>query len=205
MPDTEAESSKKRKREAVDGNTAARRSQIVKRSKATLLICPMSTISNWQSQFMEHWDGKLEIFGGLSAPPNKDLVKPLRAPDNEFETLRVYIYHGSARRMDPNFIADFDVVITSYNTLGLEFSRQGGAVTAGDETPMSTGTGGNSDEDDVAVPLHGAVRADVQKEINSMEIADALLKKKKKGKTGKEQTSPLQAVDWFRVVLDEAQ
>lgn len=202
MPDTEAESSKKRKHDRMQDVSAARRSRIVKRSKATLLVCPMSTISNWQEQIQAHWDGKIEVYGGASAPPNRDLVKSAKVQDNDFETLKVYIYHGAMRRMDPTFLADFDVVITSYNTLALEFSKQGGPVTAGDETPLSTG---GSEDDDIAPPVHGEVKPEVQKEINSMEISDALLRKKKGRGTGKEQTSPLQAVDWFRVVLDEAQ
>ncbi len=34
---------------------AARQARIKAKSRATLIICPLSTITNWEDQFKEHW------------------------------------------------------------------------------------------------------------------------------------------------------
>ena len=47
-------------------------------SKATLIVCPLSTISNWEEQILSH------------------------VSDN---TLSVYVYHGSNRHSDATFLA----------------------------------------------------------------------------------------------------
>lgn len=222
---------KKRKRDETDKrNASLRQSRLSRRSKATLLLCPMSTISNWEDQIKEHWNGKVEVVGGAAGvmpskvpqkkwkPPKKD--DELSSDEEEdFDTLKVYIYHGSSRRADPSFISEFDVVITSYNTLAQEFSKMS-AVTGEDETASATPveTAGNSEDD--AAGMDGLMEAglnsrqtkpDVEAEIKASEVVDALRKPKgkKKGragaKPGAEQVSPLQAIEWFRVVLDEAQ
>ena len=226
-PAPSAKGKKRKQRDLTTKSAVTRRSRIVKRSKATLLVCPMSTITNWEDQIKEHWNGKVEIVGGAAGvmparlvekkwkPPKKDGESSSDEDDVDFDTLTVYIYHGSSRRSDPEFIGNFDIVITSYNTLALEFGRQ----SVGDETPTTPGdTAGNSDEDGSGIGINGdsslnsrATKPEVEAEIKAAEVADALLRKKKrKGlKVGKmsaaEQTSPLQAIDWFRVVLDEAQ
>ncbi|OXM76917.1 DNA repair protein RAD5 [Cryptococcus neoformans Bt63] len=203
---------KKRKRDDdLFKNLSARRSRITARSKATLLITPMSTIANWEDQIKEHWNGPVEIVGGASGVmPPKKIERKWKPPKGKgqdssedddlenFDLLRVYIYHGPSRRPDPKFISEFDVVITSYNTLANEFSKQNGAYDTETNTPGETAN--NSGDE-------GAENKKIlDSEIKPAEIA-ALMKSGKKGKgkarTG-DQTSPLQAIDWFRVVLDEA-
>ncbi|KAI1318098.1 hypothetical protein EDD11_007150 [Mortierella claussenii] len=67
------------------------------KSHATLIICPLSTVQNWEEQFDNH--------------VQKDF-------------LNVYVYHGGQRVADPSFLAKHDVVITTYNLLGTEYSKE---------------------------------------------------------------------------------
>ncbi|WVR04718.1 hypothetical protein IAU60_001729 [Kwoniella sp. DSM 27419] len=229
MPDIDSEESgsdakgKKRKHgEDLVKSSTARRSRIAVRSKGTLLVCPMSTISNWEDQIKEHWNGTVEIVGGAAGviPPKKTQKKwkPPKEDGGEssddatledFDVLRVYIYHGSSRRFDPHFLSDFDVVITSYTTLANEYSKQSDLCDTETTTPAETAEN-SGDELDVTGDVSLNPRptdAHVEAEIKAMEVA-ALMKTSKKGrarpKPGMAQTSPLQAVDWFRIVLDEA-
>ncbi|WVF69696.1 hypothetical protein IAT40_004475 [Kwoniella sp. CBS 6097] len=226
MPDIDAEVASKGKKRKLDEDInkalSARRSRIAVRSKATLLVCPMSTISNWEDQIKEHWNGPVEIVGGAAGvmPPKKieKKWKPPKADGEEssddglledFDVLKIYVYHGPYRRPEPQYIADFDVVITSYNTLANEFSKQSGSDDTGTSTPVETAE--NSGEEievtgDTSLNSR-ATKPEVEAEIKAMEVA-ALMKmsKKSKGrpKVAGTETSPLQAIDWFRIVLDEA-
>lgn len=212
---------KKRKREETDEkNAAARQARIQIRSRGNLLVCPMSTITNWEDQIKEHWNGRVEIVGGGSGIAPKDVV-PRRQnitkrngqdssdeEDADFDLLRVYIYHGPSKISDPAFLADFDIVVTSYNTLALEYSRMSVAP-SDDPTPADTA----ENSDDESVPVLGdtslnsrATRPEVEAEIKAVEVAEKLQKKKGRGVAAKKsEMSVLQAVNWFRIVLDEAQ
>jgi SNF2 family DNA or RNA helicase len=94
---------------------------LVRNVKTTLLVSPLSTITNWEEQIHQH-------------------IKP--------GTLKYYIYHGANRCKDIEKLADYDLIITTYGSVASEFSGR--------------------------------------------------LKKKKEG------NYPLQQINWFRVVLDEA-
>src|SRR6266540_3806110 len=45
----------------------ARQCRIKVKSRATLIICPLSTVSNWEDQFREHWKGEVTVVGGGGA------------------------------------------------------------------------------------------------------------------------------------------
>ncbi|KAK1825710.1 SNF2 family N-terminal domain-containing protein [Podospora conica] len=71
-------------------------------SKATLLISPLTTITNWEEQIKCHIKP-----GGLS----------------------YYIYHGPSRIKDPKILAEYDLVITTYGSVSSELNsrhRRGG-------------------------------------------------------------------------------
>lgn len=67
------------------------------KSHATLIICPLSTVQNWEEQFEAH-------------------VKK--------DAIQVYVYHGGQRVSDPAYLAKHDIVITTYNLLGTEYSKE---------------------------------------------------------------------------------
>ncbi|CDO72991.1 hypothetical protein BN946_scf185007.g45 [Trametes cinnabarina] len=184
------------------------------KSRATLIICPLSTVVNWEDQFKEHWRGEVIVCGGQggSNPPSQPSTSALSTPtgsqvDIKVEApaksgrvrdgppLRVYVYHGNARRLDPSFLADFDAVITTYSTLASEFSKQTRSIEAADEDDEEDG--GSSD---------GFIEVDEAGRPVTKSSKGKKGAKKRKKPVGPvaEATSPLQSVHWFRVVLDEA-
>jgi SNF2 family DNA or RNA helicase len=66
---------------------------LIRNSKSTLLVAPLSTISNWEEQISTH-------------------IKP--------GALSYYIYHGGNRINDVNELAKFDMVITTYSVVASE-------------------------------------------------------------------------------------
>jgi SNF2 family DNA or RNA helicase len=158
--------------------------------------------------------------------PNKNSNGRSASPKSKPAVLKIYIYHGNARRPDPAFLADFDVVITTYATLASEYGRQLKSIASSEDTT----TDGNSEEDDQeimeggngVIRLVGGGRAKARSAgsgSTTMTVQKEVCGQKRKkpcssscnvwsvgGTNGKEEaTSPLQMVHWFRVVLDEAQ
>ncbi|CAM6129371.1 unnamed protein product [Calypogeia fissa] len=64
-------------------------------SKGTLVVCPVSIVGQWAN----------EVKSKLAA------------------NLSIYMYHGSKRIRDPKKLAKYDIVITTYATLGSDFSK----------------------------------------------------------------------------------
>ncbi|KAI0840823.1 SNF2 family N-terminal domain-containing protein [Hypoxylon sp. FL0890] len=71
--------------------------QLKQNAKATLLICPLSTINNWEEQIKTH-------------------IKPGQ--------LTYYVYHGSNRIKDPKRLATFDLVLTTYGSVASEVASR---------------------------------------------------------------------------------
>ncbi|KAH7030928.1 SNF2 family domain-containing protein [Microdochium trichocladiopsis] len=65
--------------------------------KATLLVCPLSTITNWEEQIKAH-------------------IKP--------GGFTYHIYHGSNRIKDAKKLAEFDLVITTYGSVASEVTAR---------------------------------------------------------------------------------
>ncbi|KAJ3032043.1 UNVERIFIED_CONTAM: hypothetical protein HDU68_008076 [Siphonaria sp. JEL0065] len=65
-------------------------------SQGTLIVCPLSTVQNWEEQFGAH-------------------VKP--------NTVKICVYHGPNRLQDPKELAKYDIVITTYNLLSIEYGK----------------------------------------------------------------------------------
>ena len=68
---------------------------LIRNSKTTLLVAPLSTLANWEDQISTH-------------------VKP--------NTLRYYIYHGPNRNTDGDELAKYDMIITTYATVSSDFT-----------------------------------------------------------------------------------
>ncbi|KAG8898849.1 hypothetical protein FRB99_007122 [Tulasnella sp. 403] len=245
----------KSKLKAAEQKTAeelSRAARIKTKSRATLIVCPLSTVVNWEDQFKEHWAGEVVIVGGATglpiAPsqPSSSLANSVPgggswsgsgslsrgfpssgqiAAGGKTGTnpLRVYVYHGTSRRPDPNYLADFDAVITTYSTLASEYSRQskslaaaaggmaGKAVKA--EEDEDEDMEDDDDDDDDGGSSEGVAEVDPYGREIPREKKKKILKRKKPVGSASgsgvatpvnEMSSPLQMVNWFRVVLDEA-
>ncbi|KAL7919207.1 SNF2 family N-terminal domain-containing protein [Trichoderma austrokoningii] len=70
---------------------------VVRNTKATLIICPLSTITNWDEQIKQHI-----------------------APGE----LSYHIYHGPSRIKDIERLASFDIVLTTYGSVSNELSAR---------------------------------------------------------------------------------
>ncbi|XP_056915480.1 helicase-like transcription factor isoform X2 [Takifugu flavidus] len=66
--------------------------------RATLIITPLSVLSNWMDQFEQHVRADVK--------------------------LRVYLYYGSERNRSQRFLSSQDVVITTYNVLSADFGNK---------------------------------------------------------------------------------
>lgn len=211
----------------------ARASRIRAKTRATLIICPLSTVSNWEDQFREHWKGEVVVVGGggglscaaaaaqsqsqsQSSTPGASntpmssqlsLITELKTEHKaqtsrirEGRGLRVYVYHGNARRPDPAFLADFDAVITTYATLASEFSKQNRSLAnaeADDDDDDGSSDGGGVEIDDRG---NQVLRLPKPKKQGIKRKKSVML-----GNGTADATSALQSIHWFRVVLDEAQ
>lgn len=135
----------KSKLKAAEQKTAeelSRAARIKVKSRATLIVCPLSTVVNWEDQFKEHWNGEVLVVGGATGVPiapnnpistavgggtwsgtgvSGSLARGFPSANQNVKagnnTLKVYVYHGTSRRPDPAYLADFDAVITTYSTL----------------------------------------------------------------------------------------
>ncbi|XP_067898712.1 helicase-like transcription factor [Heterodontus francisci] len=65
------------------------------KARSTLIVCPLSVLSNWIDQFERHL-----------------------CPDVK---LNMYLYYGSERNKGAAFLAEQDVVLTTYNTLTVDY------------------------------------------------------------------------------------
>ncbi|CAK9786233.1 unnamed protein product [Cutaneotrichosporon oleaginosum] len=62
-------------------------------TKTTLIVCPLSVLSNWEKQIEDHVaDGQL----------------------------RYYVYHGTGKSATPTTLAQYDIVLTTYQTIAAE-------------------------------------------------------------------------------------
>ncbi|TVU16171.1 hypothetical protein EJB05_39722, partial [Eragrostis curvula] len=120
----------------------------------TLVVCPASVLKQWASE--------------------------LSAKVTETAKLSVLVYHGGTRTRDPNELAAYDVVVTTYAIVAREVPK------------------GNTVEEQRSIEMYGIFpQSSVGKKIK---LSGGKAKKKAKNSD----VGPLAMVRWFRVVLDEA-
>ncbi|KAG7457137.1 hypothetical protein MATL_G00243360 [Megalops atlanticus] len=67
-------------------------------ARATLIVCPLSVLSNWLDQFEQHVHADAK--------------------------LSVYLYYGAERKRESRFLARQDVVLTTYNVLSSDYGNK---------------------------------------------------------------------------------
>ncbi|KFZ55259.1 Helicase-like transcription factor, partial [Antrostomus carolinensis] len=67
--------------------------------RATLIVCPLSVLSNWIDQFEQHIHQDFRV--------------------------KIYVYYGSDRSKDPSVLSEQDIVLTTYNILATDYGIRG--------------------------------------------------------------------------------
>ncbi|KAM9279237.1 helicase-like transcription factor [Morus bassanus] len=67
--------------------------------RATLIVCPLSVLSNWIDQFEQHINQDFHV--------------------------NIYVYYGSDRNKDPSVLSEQDIVLTTYNILASDYGIRG--------------------------------------------------------------------------------
>jgi SNF2 family DNA or RNA helicase len=144
-----------RKKTRVRSSASTLRSK-TRPTAGTLVVCPASVLRQWANE--------------------------LSVKVTEGAKLSVLVYHGGSRTRDPNELAKYDVVVTTYMTVANEVPKE------------------NSDVEKNDIEMSGISAGSKRKRLPKKQS-----KAKKKNKPSNSDGGPLARVKWFRVVLDEAQ
>ncbi|RLM66307.1 putative ATP-dependent helicase C17A2.12-like [Panicum miliaceum] len=132
----------------------------IRHAAGTLVVCPASVLRQWANEL------SVKVMEGAK--------------------LSVFVYHGGSRTRDPNELAKYDVVVTTYMTVANEVPK----ANSDDDTKDSEMSGTCPE-----LCVGGKRKRPKKKQS----------KAKKKNKPSNSDGGPLARVRWFRVVLDEAQ
>ncbi|XP_021108552.1 helicase-like transcription factor isoform X2 [Heterocephalus glaber] len=78
---------------------SSKKSNVEERPRTTLIICPLSVLSNWIDQFGQHIKSEVH--------------------------LNFYVYYGPDRIRDPALLSKQDIVLTTYNILTHDYGTKG--------------------------------------------------------------------------------
>ncbi|BFI42047.1 protein Mpsnf1.22 [Marchantia polymorpha subsp. ruderalis] len=139
----------------------------------TLVVCPTSVLRQWGHELKE----KVTQLADLS----------------------VLVYHGSNRTKDPEELAKYDVVLTTYSIVSMEVPKQ----PLPDERDLDKK---NPSDFDVPPPFRTSKPKKPKKTTDNGKKGRSNGKGRLvEGENGSVDSGPLARVNWFRVVLDEAQ
>ncbi len=164
------------------------------RSRGTLVVCPVSLVGQWMKEI-------------------ESKVDPL--------AVRVYAYHGQSRNRLASFLAQFDIVVTTYSTIAADFSAQttrkrstanasngsNKKQKTGSSSAANTGNDGDGDNDDDNIGLEGASPASAPPKLQRLK-SDAAKAKRDEEKHAFDvllasHRVGCNGVHWHRIVLDE--
>eukprot|EP01018_Ginkgo_biloba_P022585 Gb_33076 [translate_table: standard] len=137
-------------------------------SAGTLVVCPTSVIRQWAQELRDK----------VTAKAN----------------LSVLVYHGGNRTKDPDELAKYDVVLTTYSIVSMEVPKQ---------EPADEQEEDERNPDDYGVSE--SLTSKKKKKPSGSLKKGAKVRKGSNGSSSESTPRPLARVGWFRVVLDEAQ
>jgi SWI/SNF-related matrix-associated actin-dependent regulator of chromatin subfamily A3 len=203
----------------------ARACRLKVKSRGTLIICPLSTISNWEDQFREHWNGPVTIVGGGGISCTAAGAGPLplgqRTISSAFSSMGPLTQSLLATESASNTPTPATPAVSEKAARPCRVYVYHGNSRRPDPAFLA--------DFDAVITTYSTLATEFSKQSKSTNCADGdddelsagdiveidemgqQLPKKKGVKRKKcitsaaEVSSPLQSVCWFRVVLDEAQ
>ncbi|WWD18672.1 hypothetical protein CI109_103126 [Kwoniella shandongensis] len=89
------------------------------RTKATLIVCPLSVLDVWIKMIEKHWEGGVDIGLPLKTS-NLKSQRPIVS-----ETLRIFLHRNNKMDVSPRKLCWTDIVLTTYETILRDHERDG--------------------------------------------------------------------------------
>jgi SNF2 family DNA or RNA helicase len=115
---------------AIAGSSAAAQSKVLIPSSATLVVCMVSIVGQCVAPFLT-WYRPAGLTPPVSLPRFAAVrwIEEARAKLAADSELKIHMYHNTNREKDPAKLAKFDLVVTTYQTLGTDFGKRNSSGT----------------------------------------------------------------------------